>query len=74
LKVCGQERLTGAMLDRLTHRVRIVEANEVGAQKPVERKVHRRDGIRVLAPSVEDAQRELERSDVSGDWQVRRFE
>lgn len=26
-EVCGSERLTGAMLDRLTHRVHIVEAN-----------------------------------------------
>ena len=26
-QVCGSERLTGAMLDRLTHRVHIVEAN-----------------------------------------------
>ncbi|MBE3098921.1 MAG: hypothetical protein IMZ54_13210 [Acidobacteria bacterium] len=26
-EVCGSERLTGAMLDRLTHRVYIVEAN-----------------------------------------------
>ena len=27
VEVCGSERLTGAMLDRLTHRVHIVEAN-----------------------------------------------
>ncbi len=27
VEVCGSERLTGAMLDRLTHRVPIVEAN-----------------------------------------------
>jgi len=27
VQVCGSERLTGAMLDRLTHRVHIVEAN-----------------------------------------------
>ena len=27
VKVCGSERLTGAMLDRLTHRVHIIEAN-----------------------------------------------
>ena len=26
-KVCGSERLTGAMLDRLTHKVHIIEAN-----------------------------------------------
>ena len=26
-EVCGSERLTGAMLDRLTHRVHIIEAN-----------------------------------------------
>ena len=26
-EVCGSERLTGAMLDRLTHRVHILEAN-----------------------------------------------
>jgi DNA replication protein DnaC len=26
-EVCGSERLTGAMLDRLTHRVLIIEAN-----------------------------------------------
>jgi len=26
-KVCGSERLTGALLDRLTHRVHIIEAN-----------------------------------------------
>jgi len=26
-EVCGPERLTGAMLDRLTHRVYIIEAN-----------------------------------------------
>ena len=26
-QVCGSERLTGAMLDRLTHRVHIIEAN-----------------------------------------------
>jgi len=26
-KFCGSERLTGAMLDRLTHRVHIIEAN-----------------------------------------------
>ena len=27
VEVCGSERLTGAMLDRLTHRVHIIEAN-----------------------------------------------
>lgn len=27
VQVCGSERLTGAMLDRLTHRLHIVEAN-----------------------------------------------
>ena len=27
IEVCGSERLTGAMLDRLTHRVHIIEAN-----------------------------------------------
>jgi DNA replication protein DnaC len=27
VEVCGSERLTGAVLDRLTHRVHIVEAN-----------------------------------------------
>ena len=26
-QVCGSERLTGAMLDRLTHKVHIIEAN-----------------------------------------------
>ena len=26
-EVCGSERLTGAMLDRLTHKVHIIEAN-----------------------------------------------
>jgi len=26
-EVCGSERLTGALLDRLTHRVHIIEAN-----------------------------------------------
>ena len=26
-EVCGSERLTGAMLDRLTHKVHILEAN-----------------------------------------------
>jgi DNA replication protein DnaC len=26
-EVCGSERLTGAMLDRLTHRIHIIEAN-----------------------------------------------
>ena len=26
-EVCGSERLTGAILDRLTHRVHILEAN-----------------------------------------------
>ena len=26
-EVCGSEKLTGAMLDRLTHRVHIIEAN-----------------------------------------------
>ena len=26
-EVCGSERLTGALLDRLTHRVHILEAN-----------------------------------------------
>jgi len=27
IEVCGSERLTGAMLDRLTHKVHIIEAN-----------------------------------------------
>jgi DNA replication protein DnaC len=27
IEVCGSERLTGALLDRLTHRVHIIEAN-----------------------------------------------
>ena len=27
VEVCGSERLTGALLDRLTHRVHIIEAN-----------------------------------------------
>ena len=27
MEVCGSERLTGAILDRLTHRVHILEAN-----------------------------------------------
>jgi DNA replication protein DnaC len=42
-QVCGSERLTGAMLDRLTHRVHIVEANgESYRLKDSQRRMKRR--------------------------------
>ena len=42
-QVCGSERLTGAMLDRLTHRVHIVEANgESYRLKDSQRRMERR--------------------------------
>ena len=37
-EVCGSERLTGAMLDRLTHRVHIIEANGVSYRLEQSRK------------------------------------
>ena len=42
-EVCGSERLTGAMLDRLTHRVHIIEANgESYRLKDSQRRLRRR--------------------------------
>jgi DNA replication protein DnaC len=42
-EVCGSERLTGAMLDRLTHRVHIIEANgESYRLKDSQRRLQRR--------------------------------
>jgi len=38
IEVCGSERLTGAMLDRLTHKVHIVEANGVSYRLEQSRK------------------------------------
>jgi len=50
LEVCGSERLIGAMLDRLTHRVHIVEANgESYRLRDSQRRMRRR---RVLKPSA----------------------
>jgi len=44
-EVCGSERLTGAMLDRLTHRVHIVEANgESYRLRDSQRRMRRRPG------------------------------
>jgi DNA replication protein DnaC len=44
-EVCGSERLTGAMLDRLTHRVHIVEANgESYRLRDSQRRMKRRRG------------------------------
>jgi DNA replication protein DnaC len=43
VEVCGSERLTGAMLDRLTHRVHIIEANgESYRLKDSQRRLRRR--------------------------------
>ena len=43
-EVCGSERLTGAMLDRLTHRVHILEANgESYRLRQSKRRLKRRD-------------------------------
>lgn len=39
IEVCGSERLTGAMLDRLTHKVHIVEANGVSYRLEQSRKL-----------------------------------
>lgn len=45
VEVCGSERLTGAMLDRLTHRVHIVEANgESFRLQDSQRRMRRRRG------------------------------
>lgn len=37
-EVCGSEGLTGAMLDRLTHRVHIIEVNGEGCRLGQSRK------------------------------------
>ena len=51
-EVLGSERLTGAMLDRLTHRVHILEANgESYRLKESKRRLKRR--LRAAAPQTE---------------------
>jgi len=47
VEVCGSERLTGAMLDRLTHRVHIIEANgESYRLKDSQRRLQRRRKVK----------------------------
>jgi DNA replication protein DnaC len=45
-EVLGGERLTGALLDRLTHRVQIVEANGVSCRLRESKRSRRRSSSR----------------------------
>ena len=55
-EVCGSERLTGAMLDRLTHRVHILEANGESYRLRQSRRRLKRQGRTTSAKSGESAE------------------